>query len=128
MRVIIADDAGFIRELVGQALKPLGVQIVAETANGPETIQKVIELKPDMLFLDLVLPELNGIEVAKEVLSHFPGLKIVVLTSLDPEWIEQQVYATGCHVFVLKPFTQEVIVNAFERAKQFGQEVKYGGV
>jgi CheY-like chemotaxis protein len=71
---------------------------------------------------------MNGLEVAQEILKNDTQAKIIAMSSLTEEWLEQQVNNAGCRAFLKKPFNQKAIMSAYERALQGRQDVKYGGV
>jgi YesN/AraC family two-component response regulator len=115
MRVLICDDAGFIRELIKSALSTLhifgGFEVVGEAASGPEALALASELEPDLIFMDLVLPGMNGLQTATEILSEFNQIKIIAMSSLDQKWIVRKALLAGCASFLPKPFERETIAD-----------------
>lgn len=101
MKVVVADDSGFIKEMISHFLVSQGHEILGFASNGRETINLCNQLKPDTLFLDLVMPDMNGVDTAIEVLKENPSLKIIICTSLDEPWVEERTRNIGCrHFFV----------------------------
>lgn len=124
---MIADDAGFIRQIIRDAYIDAGHQIVAETATGPETILQALEVKPDLLILDLVLPGLNGLEVATEIAQQDSSIMIVAMSSLNTDWIADDIKKAGCLYFLRKPFTKDELLRVIDMVQMTkGNELKHG--
>lgn len=123
---MIADDAGFIREMLGQMLRASGHHIVAEATTGTEAIIFALEAKPDLIFLDLVLPELNGIEAASEILQDNPLAKIIAMSAMEQDWIQEKAIQAGCLYFMKKPFTQQSVAQSIDAADRARQDVQHG--
>ncbi len=113
LRVIIVDDEEPARRLLRELLGAMpGLQIVAECRNGFEAVKAVSEHKPDLLFLDIQMPKLDGFEVV-ELLD--PGLPVVFVTAYDEHALRAfEVHAVD---YLLKPFSAERLLTALERAK-----------
>ena len=115
MRVLICDDAGFIRELIKSALATLhifgGFDVVGEAASGPEALELAAQLQPDLIFMDLVLPGMNGLQTTAEILSEVSDVKIIAMSSLNEEWIFEKSLLAGCVSFLPKPFERETIAD-----------------
>ena len=127
MRILIADDAGFIRQIIRDAYVEAGHEIVAESSNGPDTILYALEQKPDLAIIDIVLPELNGLEAMTEIKQQCPEIILVATSSLTTDWIENEAKKTGCIYFLRKPFTKEELLRVLEMAHlQKGREIKHG--
>ena len=124
---MIADDAGFIRQIVREVYETAGHEVVAEAANGIETVTKALELRPDLLILDIVLPDRNGLEVAVEISSQNQQIVMVATSSLDTEWIEENAKLAGCFHFLKKPFTKEELLQVAKMtALKMEKELKHG--
>ncbi len=102
-RILIADD----HEVVRQGLRTLleaqpGWQVVAEAATGREAVAKTKELKPDVVVIDLSMPELNGLEATGQILQAAPGIEVLVLTVHESEEVARKVLAVGARGYLLK--------------------------
>lgn len=121
------DDAGFIRHLLSKILNDLGCTLVGEARTGSEAVLLIKNLKPDLVFMDLVLPEKNGVEATLEALELQPGLSIVAMSTTDDENIIRKALQAGCFDFLGKPFNQDSVLEVLEKAKSIrDQGVRYG--
>ena len=86
VKVLVVDDSAFMRNILKRILAPTNKYIVvAEAGNGKEAVQKAEELKPDLISMDIVMPELDGISATKMIKEKLPEVKIVMCTSVDQE-------------------------------------------
>ena len=115
-RVLIVDDANFMRMVVKDSLVPEGFEIVGEATNGVEAVAKYGELKPDLVTMDITMKVKDGVEAAKEILAADPEARIVMVTALGQEKMLLDCVAMGVRDFVVKPFTAERIVSAVHKA------------
>lgn len=112
IRILVADDAPFIREIVRHIVAGHKIEIVDEACNGDEAIAKAIALRPDLLLLDLVMPQRNGIDVAREVARAAPRTKIIAMSTEDQEQLVQNALLNGCAMYLKKPFSKESLLDA----------------
>lgn len=111
-KVLVVDDAPFIREIVKQILADQeGFNLVGEASNGYEAIEKATELKPDIILMDIVMPELSGIKATEMILKIDPKVKIVAFTTMDSSSIQKQAMTVGCRGFLKKPFSKIDFLN-----------------
>lgn len=114
-KVVIVDDSPRSRETLAQALKRLGFEVVGEGSSGAQAVRLTRELKPDVLFLAVGLPDMDGLTAAAHVLEAHP-LPILILSShLDPELI-QRAKEAGVMAYLLKPLREEELLPAIELA------------
>ncbi len=114
-RVLIADDAGFVRELLTRATESLGFIVVGEAVDGEEVVQMALELKPDIILMDLVMPKFNGLEATQKILEKLPETDIVACSSMDDEFILQLAQQKGCKAFLRKPFNRQSVLGVFQQ-------------
>ena len=115
-RVLIVDDANFMRTIVKDTLIPHGFEICGEAVNGNEAVLKYRELKPDLVTMDITMKEKDGLEAAREILQEDPQARIVMVTALGQEKMLMDSLALGVKDFVVKPFEMQRIVSAVEKA------------
>ena len=115
VKVLVVDDYAPWRHFVNLALavKP-EVQIVGEAEDGLTAVQKATELKPDVVILDIGLPDMNGIHVARQILEMAPKTRIVFLTENTSRDIVRDALLTGAQAYVVKSFAAKDLVPAFE--------------
>ena len=113
-RVIIADDSALVRGLIRSFLeKNAAVEICAETGDGQQTIDAAMDLSPDLLILDVVMPKLNGIEVASILKKNLPHTKTIVFTMYG-DYVKNVALAAGVSVIVSKPDGINALLAAVE--------------
>jgi DNA-binding NarL/FixJ family response regulator len=113
-RVLIADDSALVRGLIRRFLEMKeGVEVCAETADGPQTINAAMDLLPDLLILDVLMPKLNGIEVASILKKNLPNTKTIVFTMYG-DYIKNLALAAGVNIIVSKPDGILALLQAVE--------------
>ncbi len=111
--VLLADDHPVLRRGIRTILEMEDdIMVVAETGDGDETIQRALELRPDVLVLDVSMPRRNGIEVIKELSTSEPPFKVLVLSAYDDENFIIEMAETGAAGYLLKREALETIVEA----------------
>lgn len=106
-KILIVDDAGFIRQILGSLLQELGCQIIGEARTGNEAVLRAQALRPDLIFMDMVLPEKNGAEASIEILEEFPKTLIVAMSTATEDIVRERALQAGCVRFMAKPFQKE---------------------
>ncbi|MCO1602386.1 LytR/AlgR family response regulator transcription factor [Desulfosporosinus nitroreducens] len=115
--VVIADDEPLARDELIYLLKQCGdIKIVGEATQGAEALEKILTLKPDVAFLDIQMPNLDGLTVARKLLEEDPALMIVFATAYDKHAI--QAFEVNAIDYLLKPFDEERVLKTVERIRQ----------
>ena len=118
LRLLVADDHDVVRKGVRTLLEEQpGWEIVAEASNGREAVEKAKLLRPDVTILDLMMPELNGLEAAREILKSVPT-KILILTMYDSDPLIQQTLEAGAQGYVLKSDAVRDLVSAVDALRR----------
>jgi two-component system chemotaxis response regulator CheY len=115
-RVLVVDDAAFMRKMVTDALSGGGHEIVGEAANGAEAVQRFQELRPDVMTLDITMPEKDGLTALREIIAVDPGAKVVMCSALGQESKVLESIKLGAKDFVVKPFQADRVLSAIEKA------------
>ena len=115
-RVLIADDAAFMRMMIKNILTQSGHEVVGEAANGDEAVARYAELKPDVMTMDITMPEKDGISALKEIIASDPGAKVVMCSALGQESKVLESIKLGAKDFVVKPFQAERVLSAIDKA------------
>ena len=102
-RFLIVDDSLFQRKNLGKFVKQLGSEVVGEAANGMEAIALYQKLSPDMVLMDLVMPEMEGIDAVEKLLEFDEDAKIIVVSSLGYSEIVDKALSLGAKQFITKP-------------------------
>ena len=115
-RVLVVDDAAFMRKMVTDALTKGGHEVVGEAGNGVEALQQYRELKPDLTTLDITMPEKDGIATLKELMELDPSAKVVMCSALGQESKVLESIKLGAKDFVVKPFQADRVIEAVGKA------------
>lgn len=103
MKVIVVDDASFMRRVYSDIVKEKGYTVIGEGSTGREAIDLYKELRPDLIIMDVVMPDATGLEAVREILSVDPNARIVIITAADEDAIRHDAMALGARAFVKKP-------------------------
>ena len=115
VRILVVDDFDTFRQFVVEVLgKRLELQVVGEASDGLEALQKAVELRPDLILLDIGLPSLNGIEVARQMRSLVPESKIIFLTQESSSDVIQEALSLGARGYVTKNMVLTDLLAAVE--------------
>jgi two-component system chemotaxis response regulator CheY len=114
-RILIVHAAVVMRMIVKNALRESGFEIVGEAVGGLEAVEKYRALRPDIVTMDMVLPEIDGIAAVRAIVSEFPEAKIVMCTSMGQQALVVEVIQAGAKSFVTKPFRPIKIIEAIEK-------------
>ena len=115
-RVLVVDDAAFMRKMVTDALTKGGHEVVGEAGNGVEALSQYRDLKPDLMTLDITMPEKDGITTLKELIEVDPGAKVVMCSALGQESKVLESIKLGAKDFVVKPFQSDRVIDAVCKA------------
>ncbi|MGO0121721.1 response regulator [Desulfothermobacter acidiphilus] len=114
-RVLVVDDAAFMRMMIKNILTKNGYEVVGEAANGREAVELYQQLKPDVVTMDITMPEVDGIEGVKAIKAVDPNAKIVMVSAMGQQAMVMEAIQAGAKDFIVKPFQQERILQALER-------------
>lgn len=115
-RVLIVDDAKFMRTLVRDALTKAGHEIVGEAENGNQAVDLYKNLKPDLVTMDITMREKDGLDAASEILKSDARARIIMVTALGQEDLLARAIKMGVKDFVVKPFPPERLQQAAAKA------------
>jgi len=119
LRILIADDHEVARKGIRSLLENHpGWEICGEASDGREAVASVTKLKPDVLLLDIGMPNLNGLDATRQILAIMPEARILILTVHDSEQVVREVLAAGARGFLLKSDTGRDLVTAVEALQQ----------
>jgi two-component system chemotaxis response regulator CheY len=112
--VMIVDDAVFMRNILRAIIKDKGYTVVAEAASGIEAMRFLHDHNPDIVILDIILPDANGIDLLESITKGHPLTKVVICSSIGQEPIIKKAMDHGAKAFIQKPFTPEKVLAALE--------------
>ncbi len=113
-RVLIVDDASVVRLLINKVLVKGGFEIVGEAVNGIDALAKYKELKPDIVTMDITMPEADGIQATKDIIAFDADAKIVMLSGIDQKEMLWQAIKAGASSYIVKPFENDRILSTLK--------------
>ena len=114
-RVLIVDDAAFMRISIKNMLTKNGYEVVGEAENGRVGVDKYQELAPDIVTMDITMPELSGLEALKEIIAINPAAKVVMVSAMGQEALVREAILSGAKGFIVKPFKEDGIIAAIKK-------------
>ena len=118
VNVIIIDDNEMTREVLRVTLRSDGYQVVGEAADGESGLEIVRRLKPDVVFLDVIMPRISGLDVLKQLKQALPKVVVLMVTGNSDRPTVQAALQNGASGFILKPFNTATVLNTVETALQ----------
>jgi two-component system chemotaxis response regulator CheY len=116
-RIITVDDAPIIRLMIKDILVECGgYDVVAEGCNGREAVEKYKQFKPDLMTMDIIMPEMDGIQALEEILKFDPNAKVVMVTAIDQRESLMKAIRLGATDYIVKPFEADRVMSAVQKA------------
>ncbi|WP_141432386.1 response regulator [Bacillus sp. 03113] len=114
-RILIVDDANFMRLTLSNILKKAEHEVVGEGENGLEAIQLYRKLMPDLVTMDITMPEMGGMEAMKQIKQEFPQAVIIMCSAMGQQKMIVEAIEAGAKDFIVKPFEENRVINAIKR-------------
>ncbi len=114
--VLIVDDAAFMRMMLKDILSKNGYQVVGEAENGKVAVSMYEELKPDVVTMDITMPEMDGITAVKEIKKASPNAKVVMVSAMGQQAMVIEAIQAGAADFIVKPFQPDRVLEALGKA------------
>jgi two-component system chemotaxis response regulator CheY len=115
-KVLLVDDAAFMRMMLKDILTKGGYEIVGEAENGAVALNKYEELAPDLVIMDITMPEMNGLEAVKAIRGIDPQARIIMCSAMGQQAMVIEAIQSGARDFVVKPFQADRILEAVAKA------------
>ena len=115
-RVLVVDDAAFMRKMLTDALTQGGHEVVGEAGDGFEAVQRYQELRPEVVTLDITMPDRDGLATLQEIVALDPAARVVMCSALGQESKVLESIRLGAKDFVVKPFQPDRVVGAIDKA------------
>jgi two-component system chemotaxis response regulator CheY len=113
--VLVCDDAIFMRTMITDILSQAGYDIVGEAESGAQAVQRYRDLRPDLVTMDIVMPDMGGIEAVREIVKHDPDAKILMCSAMGQQALVVEAIQAGAKDFVVKPFQPSRVLEAVQR-------------
>ena len=120
-KALLVDDAAFMRMMLKRTLEELDFEVIAEAKSGKEAVRLYNQYKPDLVTMDLSMPEMDGIEATKKIIANDPEAKIVICSALGQKRKIIDSVKAGARDFILKPFDKESIARKISILLNSGQ-------
>lgn len=114
-KIMVVDDAAFMRMMLKSMLTEEGHEIVAEATNGLEAVQTYLSCKPDLVTMDITMPELDGVGALREIKQHDPAAKIIMCSAMGQKAMVLEAITAGAKDFVVKPFQKDRVVESVNK-------------
>ena len=113
--ILICDDAAFMRMMIKDILTKNGYNVAGEAENGLKAVEKYSETKPDLVLMDITMPEMDGIEALKKIKALDPGAKIIMCSAMGQQAMVIEAIQAGAKDFIVKPFQAERVLEAVKK-------------
>lgn len=114
-RVLIADDASFMRQMIREIIEPEGHEVIGEATNGIEAVELFRELQPELVTMDIVMPKRSGIDAVKAILAEQPSACVVMCSALGQETLVMEALQAGARDFIVKPFKPDSVISTLSK-------------
>ncbi|EAL8030414.1 TPA_asm: two-component system response regulator [Listeria monocytogenes] len=116
LKLLIVDDAMFMRTMIKNIVKDSDFEVVAEAENGLEAVKKYDEVKPDIVTLDITMPEMDGLEALAQIMAKDPSAKVIMCSAMGQQGMVVDAIKKGAKDFIVKPFQADRVLEALEKA------------
>ncbi len=114
-RIMIVDDAAFMRITIKNMLQKSEHEVVGEAENGRVAVEKYRELHPDIVTMDITMPEMDGLEALKAIRREDPNARIIMVSAMGQETMVRDAVLNGAKGFIVKPFKEDGILSAISK-------------
>src|SRR5699024_7482470 len=114
-KILVTDDAAFMRMQLKDILTKLGHEVIGEAENGLDAIEQYKKLEPEIITMDITMPEMDGIAAVKEIRKINPDVKIIMCSAMGQQGMVVEAIQAGAKDFIVKPFTPDRIKEALEK-------------
>src|SRR6476660_8087810 len=114
-RILVVDDAAFMRMMIKDILTKNGFEVVGEAENGAQAVEKYVELKPDLVTMDITMPEKDGIAALKEIKAADAAAKVIMCSAMGQQAMVIDAIQAGAKDFIVKPFQSDRVIEAISK-------------
>ena len=114
-RILVADDASFMRQMIRDILESEGHEVVAEASDGIQAVELFKQHHPDLVTMDIVMPDMGGIDAVREICKTDPDAKILMCSAMGQQALVVEAIQAGAKDFVVKPFQPSRVLEAVQR-------------
>ncbi len=110
-KILIVDDSRVSRKMLSNMLEKSGFEVVAEAINGKEGYELYAKLSPDVVLMDITMPEMNGLDSMKLILEHNPDAKVIIISAAGQMDKKEEAMSSGATAFITKPYSNQEIID-----------------
>jgi two-component system chemotaxis response regulator CheY len=121
-RILVADDASFMRQMIREIVEAEGHEVVAEASDGIEAIDQFKEKHPDVVTMDIVMPRRSGIDAVKGILELDSTARVVMCSALGQETLVTEALQAGAKDFIVKPFKPDAVIKTLSKVLEKGDQ------
>ncbi|MGQ9497960.1 MAG: response regulator [Desulfotomaculales bacterium] len=114
-RILIVDDAAFMRMMIKNIVTKHGYEVAGEAENGAAAVTLYKETKPDLVTMDITMPEMDGVQAVRAIRQIDPGANIIMISAMGQQAMVMEAIQAGAKDFIVKPFQQDRVIQAIER-------------
>ncbi len=113
--ILICDDAAFMRMMIKDILTKNGYNVAAEAENGAKAVEKYNEVKPDLVLMDITMPEMDGIQALKKIKENDPSALVIMCSAMGQQAMVLESIQAGAKDFIVKPFQADRVLEAVQK-------------
>lgn len=114
-KILIVDDAAFMRMMIKDILTKNGYEVIGEAANGIQAVELYKANQPDLVTMDITMPEMDGIEAVKQIKAVNPGAKVIMCSAMGQQSMVMDAIKAGASDFIVKPFQADRVLEAVKK-------------
>ena len=114
-RVLVADDASFMRQMIREIVESEGFEVCGEASDGVEAVDEFKRLQPDVVTMDIVMPRKSGIDAVLGIMALDPGARVVMCSALGQETLVTEAMQAGARDFIVKPFKPDAVIETLKK-------------
>ena len=113
--ILICDDAAFMRMMIKDILSKNGYNVAGEAENGAKAVEKYAEIKPDLVLMDITMPEMDGIQALKKIKESDPSALVIMCSAMGQQAMVIESIQAGAKDFIVKPFQADRVIEAVKK-------------
>ena len=114
-KILVVDDAAFMRLAIKTMLMKNGFEDVEEAVNGTEGLKKYIEFKPDVVTMDITMPDMSGLDALKAIIEYDPAAKVIMISAMGQEEMVKESIMYGARSFIVKPIKEDQVIKTINK-------------
>ena len=114
-KILIVDDAAFMRMMIKDVITKNGFEVAGEAVNGMDAVDKYNELKPDLVLMDITMPEMDGIQALKKIKEGDSDAKVIMCSAMGQQAMVIEAIQSGARDFIVKPFQADRVIEAVKK-------------